>query len=72
MRPLLAHLEHNEVWVIETINNTVTSTNRDSNDKIIPDQSIQLDMNHIHVKRRYADVNYNYHFKFGILIFLLK
>jgi len=60
-RPLLEDLEDEEAWSIDTINNTVSSIYR-SPHQFLQDPSSSENVNYI--KRRYADVNYNYIFKF--------
>ncbi len=60
-RPLLEALEDEEAWSVDTTNNTISSIYR-SPSQFLQDPSHSENVNYI--KRRYADVNYNYIFKF--------
>ena len=60
-RPLLQSLEDEEAWSIDTEKHTVSSIYRPPN-QFLQDPSSNENINYI--KRRYADVNYNYIFKF--------
>lgn len=60
-RPLLAELEDEAAWFVDSKANTVSSIYRSPN-QIMQDPSNSENVNYI--KRRYADVNYNYIFKY--------
>ena len=60
-RPLLPGLEDEEAWSIDPQSSTVSSIYRPPNQFLQDPSSIE---NVNYIKRRYADVNYNYIFKF--------
>jgi hypothetical protein len=62
MRPLLLNIEDREIWKIDFETNTIISKSK----KCFSSQLNQTnDMNTSNSRRRYADINYIYQFKFG-------
>ncbi len=62
MRPLLSNIEDKEIWTIDSEANTITSKSKKSLSSQLNQSN---DQNSSYLKRRYADINYNYQFKYG-------
>lgn len=63
MRPLLSSIEDQEIWTIDSEANTITSKSKKSLSSQLNQPN---DQNSSYLKRRYADINYSYQFKYGI------